>query len=97
MNFGYQSICKVIYISLFQCPICQKAFNQKNSLDLHARKHTGEKPYECEFCKMVILKNLVGLIFFFQYMYVCFNIFSLSLYLTNSIYFCIKCVGSIDF
>ena len=34
----------------FKCHICDKAFNQKGSLQIHASKHTGSKPYECEFC-----------------------------------------------
>ena len=41
----------------FQCEYCQKAFNQKNSLDLHLRRHTGSKPYKCEFCQMTFTQN----------------------------------------
>lgn len=32
------------------CPICQKAFNQKNALHIHLKKHSGEKPHTCSYC-----------------------------------------------
>lgn len=41
------------YISIYfyfssQCP---RAFSTSNSLDIHFRTHTGERPFQCEFCE----------------------------------------------
>ena len=34
----------------FQCKICEKAFNQKNALNIHLKKHSGDKPHKCTYC-----------------------------------------------
>ena len=38
---------KINHINVTQC---DKAFSRKNDLDRHFRKHTGEKPYQCNQC-----------------------------------------------
>ena len=38
---------KINHINVTQC---DKAFSMKNDLDRHFRKHTGEKPYQCNQC-----------------------------------------------
>ncbi|XP_018400224.1 PREDICTED: zinc finger protein 98-like [Cyphomyrmex costatus] len=35
----------------YKCAICNKEFKNKSHLHLHDMTHTGEKPYQCEFCK----------------------------------------------
>lgn len=32
--------------------LCEKAFNQKSALQVHMKKHTGERPYKCDYCAM---------------------------------------------
>ena len=34
----------------FVCMECGHAFNQKNALETHMRKHRGDRPHKCPFC-----------------------------------------------
>ncbi|XP_055632727.1 zinc finger protein 93-like [Toxorhynchites rutilus septentrionalis] len=34
----------------YECPICRCRFKTPNYLDIHARTHSGEKPYTCKYC-----------------------------------------------
>ncbi len=41
-----QPIFTFLYSNHFQ------AFNQKNSLEAHSLKHSGQRPFACSFCAM---------------------------------------------
>ena len=41
----------------YQCPVCDKMFNHKQSIPKHvASVHEGQKPYKCSICNKVLLK-----------------------------------------
>ena len=35
----------------FQCEYCEKSFRLKNTLTIHIRTHTGDRPYKCKVCE----------------------------------------------
>ncbi len=35
---------------MHDCSECGKKFTQSANLQVHMRKHTGERPYECSEC-----------------------------------------------
>ena len=39
------------------CGFCQKAFNQKNALQIHEKKHTGDRPYKCDVCSLTFCQK----------------------------------------
>jgi len=41
----------------FVCMECGRAFNQKNALETHMRKHRGERPHKCSFCSMAFTQK----------------------------------------
>eukprot|EP00347_Sterkiella_histriomuscorum_P020824 403336326 len=44
---------KHLKIEFYECPYpgCKKSFSEKGNLIVHMRKHSGDKPYKCQFCE----------------------------------------------
>lgn len=36
---------------MYQCDICHMQFSQKANMHRHRMRHSGQKPYECKYCK----------------------------------------------
>ena len=40
----------LLHTKRYPCEVCQKVFSEKTRLIIHARTHSGERPYVCEDC-----------------------------------------------
>ena len=41
----------------FVCGMCNKAFNQKNALQIHLKKYSGERPHKCSYCPLAFIQK----------------------------------------
>lgn len=39
------------------CTVCNKAFNQKNALQIHEKKHSGDRPFKCDYCQLAFCQK----------------------------------------
>ena len=57
-NFiNHQRVHSKTWETLYQCTNCDKAFSVKIKLIDHIRKHTGERPYQCNECGKNFYQN----------------------------------------
>ena len=50
MHDDMSTVCVCLGERPYVCDICRKAFNQKNTLQIHLRKHSGARPHLCPYC-----------------------------------------------
>ena len=49
------------------CEVCGKGFSTNGQLVVHRRVHTGERPYECKYCKTSRFKDTGSLNHHYKY------------------------------